>query len=50
MSIFFLINDNVDSFAITRNNINLPNTTNTRVTGLLGIRNIERGEAGLVEV
>ena len=39
-----LINGIVDSFALTRNNITLGPTTNTRVTGIVGISNIHRGD------
>ncbi len=39
-----LINDTIDSLAITRNNINIPGTTNTRVTGLAGFHDIHRGD------
>lgn len=38
-----LLNDTIDSFAITRNNINFGGTTNTRVTGLVGLYDIHRG-------
>lgn len=38
-----LIDDNMDSVAITRNNIALPGTTNTRVTALYAFNDIDRG-------
>ena len=39
-----LINDIVDSFAITRNNITIGPTNNTRITGIVGFSDIHRGD------
>jgi hypothetical protein len=39
-----LINDTIDSVAITRNNITFGGTTNTRVTALGGFHDIHRGD------
>ncbi len=39
-----LINDTIDSVAITRNNITFPGTTNTKVSGIVGFDNIHRGD------
>jgi len=39
-----LINDTIDSVAITRNNFNFGGTTNTRVTAIVGINDIDRAD------
>lgn len=38
-----LINDTVDSVAITRNNITIGPTTNTRISGIYGFNDVHRG-------